>query len=48
MEFERRVADKVIFMADGIIEEMGEPEQVFTNPRSEKLQAFLRNAAEGL
>ena len=48
MEFARRVADKVIFMADGIIEEMGEPEQIFTNPKSEKLQAFLRNAAEGL
>ncbi len=48
MEFARRVADKVIFMADGIIEEMGEPEQVFTNPKSEKLKAFLQNAAEGL
>ena len=48
MEFARRVADKVMFMADGVIEEMGEPEQVFTNPKSEKLQAFLANAAEGL
>ena len=48
MEFARRVADKVMFMADGVIEEMGEPEQIFTNPRSEKLQAFLQNAAEGL
>ena len=48
MEFARRVADKVIYMADGVIEEFGEPEQVFTNPQSEKLQAFLQNAAEGL
>ena len=48
MEFARRVADKVMFMADGVIEEMGEPEQIFTNPKSEKLKAFLANAAEGL
>lgn len=48
MEFARRVADKVIYMADGVIEEYGEPEQVFTNPQSEKLKAFLRNAAERL
>ncbi|MBQ9768397.1 MAG: amino acid ABC transporter ATP-binding protein [Lachnospiraceae bacterium] len=48
MEFARRVADKVIYMADGVIEEYGEPEQVFTNPQSEKLKAFLQNAAEGL
>ena len=48
MEFARRVADKVIYMADGVIEEMGAPEQIFTNPQSAKLKAFLRNAAEGL
>lgn len=48
MEFARRVADKVIFMADGVIEEIGEPEQVFTTPQSEKLKAFLQNAAKGL
>ena len=48
MEFARRVADKVIYMADGVIEEMGDPEQVFTEPKSEKLKAFLQNAAEGL
>ncbi len=48
MEFARRVADQVIYMADGVIEEYGEPEQIFTNPQSEKLKAFLQNAAEGL
>ncbi len=48
MEFARRVADKVMFMADGVIEELGEPEQIFTNPKSDKLKAFLANAAEGL
>ena len=42
MEFARSVADVVIYMANGVIEEMGTPEQVFDNPRSEKTQAFLR------
>ena len=41
MEFARNVADKVIFMADGVIEEMGTPEQVFDCPQSEKTKAFL-------
>ena len=48
MEFARGVADKVIFMADGIIEEEGSPEQVFGNPRSEKTIAFLRKSAEAV
>ena len=46
MEFARSVADKVIFMADGVIEEMGTPEQVFDEPRSEKTRAFIRGALE--
>jgi len=41
MEFARNVADTVIYMADGVIEEMGTPEEVFDNPRSEKTRAFL-------
>ena len=41
MEFARKVATRVIFMADGVIEEMGTPEQVFENPTSEKTRAFL-------
>lgn len=48
MEFARKVADKVIYMADGIIEEMGEPEDIFEHPKSPKLVAFLENAREGL
>ncbi len=48
MEFARRVADRVIYMADGVIEEYGEPEQIFANPQSPKLKAFLQNAGEGL
>ena len=41
MEFARSVADKVIFMADGLIAEMGTPEDVFEHPQSPVLQRFL-------
>jgi len=41
MAFAKGVADKVIYMADGVIEEMGTPEQVFENPQSEKTKSFL-------
>ena len=41
MEFARNVSDKIIFMSDGVIEEMGTPEQIFTNPQSEKTRTFL-------
>ena len=46
MEFARSVADMVIYMADGVIEEMGTPEQVFDHPQSEKTKAFLHGAQE--
>lgn len=46
MEFAKNVADKVIFMADGVIEEEGTPEQVFDNPQSEKTKAFLQKSLE--
>ena len=42
MEFAAHVADRVIFMADGVIEEMGTPKEVLENPKSEKCKAFLR------
>ncbi len=42
MEFAKSVADVVIYMADGVIEEMGTPEEVFDNPKSEKLRNFIR------
>ncbi len=41
MEFAKSVADVVIYMADGVIEEIGTPEQVFNAPRSEKTKAFI-------
>ena len=43
MAFARQVSDKVMFIADGLIEEMGSPEEVFDRPNSEKLRAFLHN-----
>ena len=46
MEFAKSVSDVVIYMADGVIEEMGTPEEVFDKPRSEKLRAFLHGAQE--
>ncbi len=46
MNFAKGVADKVIFMADGVIEEMGTPEEVFGNPKSEKTKAFLEKSLE--
>ena len=41
MGFAREVADRVIFMDMGEIIEEGEPDQVFSNPRHERTQAFL-------
>ena len=41
MEFARHVSDKVIFIADGVIEEQGTPEEIFENPKSPKMKAFL-------
>ena len=41
IEFARDVADKIIFMADGVIAEVGTPEQVSNNPQNPRTQAFL-------
>ncbi|MDD7774503.1 MAG: amino acid ABC transporter ATP-binding protein [Eubacteriales bacterium] len=47
MAFARAVADKVIYMADGVIEETGTPDAVFGNPQSEKTKNFLRAGGDG-
>ena len=41
MGFAREAADRVIFMADGEIVEVGKPEHFFTNPQEERTQLFL-------
>lgn len=48
MEFARNVSDKVIFIHDGLIEEMGTPEEVFDRPKSEKTKAFLNKSFESI
>ncbi|MDE6605778.1 MAG: amino acid ABC transporter ATP-binding protein [Clostridia bacterium] len=48
MEFARKVADKVIFMADGVIEEQSSPEEVFGNPQSPKTKAFLQESEKSI
>ena len=42
MGFTRQVADRVIFMDQGVIVEDGPPEQMFENPREERTRQFLR------
>ena len=41
MDFAKKVSDKVIFMADGVIAECGTPEEVFDNPQNEKTKHFI-------
>lgn len=44
--FAKSVSDRIIFMADGIIEEEGTPEEIFDNPKSEKTKAFFSKSLE--
>ncbi len=44
MSFARDVSSKVIFMSDGVIAEEGTPNEIFYNPKSERLKAFLHSA----
>ena len=43
MGFAKEVADRVIFMCDGAIEEEGLPEDIFTNPKGERTKQFLQS-----
>lgn len=43
MSFAKNVSDRVVFMNDGYIAEVGTPEEIFTNPKSERLREFLCN-----
>ena len=42
MPFAKAVSNRVIFMADGVIVEQGDPREVFDNPREERTRQFLR------
>ena len=46
MGFAKNVSDKIIFMADGVVEEMGSPKEVLENPKSSKLISFLSNVSD--
>ena len=41
MEFAKNVSDKVMFMANGVVEEFGTPQEVFGNPKSELTKNFI-------
>ncbi len=43
MGFAREVADRVIFMCDGKIEEVGTPDEIFTNPQNPRTKQFLQS-----
>lgn len=45
MKFAREVANRVIFMSDGVIQEESTPEQFFTQPQTERAKRFLRQMA---
>ena len=42
MSFARDVSTHVVYMADGVIEEEGEPARIFTNPQNQKTRDFLK------
>jgi polar amino acid transport system ATP-binding protein len=41
MRMAREISDQVVFLHQGLIEEQGAPEQIFVNPKSERLRGFL-------
>ena len=43
MGFAKEVADKVVFMADGYIQEAGTPNEIFNHAQNERLQSFLQS-----
>jgi polar amino acid transport system ATP-binding protein len=46
IEFAKNVADRIIFMDDGVIAEMGTPEEVIENPKHERTKEFLNKFNE--
>ena len=47
MTFAREIADRVIFMEDGVIVEEGSPSQIFENPQEKRTREFLSRFTEG-
>ncbi len=46
MGFARDVSNRVIFLHEGLVEEDGEPQQVFQNPKSDRFRQFLTRAMD--
>ncbi len=46
IDFAQNVSDKIIFMADGAVEEEGTPQEVICNPKSERTRSFLQKIGE--
>ncbi len=46
IDFAQNVSDKIIFMADGVVEEEGTPQEVINNPKSERTRSFLQKLGE--
>ena len=46
MSFARDVSSHAIFLHNGMIEEEGEPKEIFTNPSSERFRQFLSNTRD--
>lgn len=42
MAFARDLSDKLIFMADGVIQEEGDPKEIISSPKTERLRNFLK------
>ena len=45
MLFAREVADRIVFMDEGLVVEEGSPQAMFTSPRTERLRTYLRRFA---
>jgi octopine/nopaline transport system ATP-binding protein len=41
MKFARNVANHIVFLADGVIDEQGTPDEIFGDPKSERLKKFI-------
>ena len=46
IEFARDVADRIVFMADGVIVEQGSPDELVNHPKTERARAFLARINE--
>jgi ABC-type polar amino acid transport system ATPase subunit len=42
MSFAKELSDRVIFMDQGLVEEMGTPEEIFVSPKTERTKEFLK------